>query len=132
VTVGPFAPAGSESGFLARGRETVPFMYSPDGKWWWNGSNWVPVAAPPVQALEPGSASHRFHGDTSCEQWMALILILVFGLGTLLMLAIAGLLFVNGQVVVALFTLGMGLFLVIPLAVGFWLAWRVLTKRAVS
>jgi hypothetical protein len=107
-------------------------MYSPDGNWWWNGSQWVPVSAPPLQTPEPGRASQRFYGDTSCEQWMALILIVVFGPGLLLMLGIAGLLLVNGQAAVALFIGGMGLFLVIPLAVGVWLAWRVLTKRAVS
>jgi hypothetical protein len=106
-------------------------MYSPDGNWWWNGSQWVPVAAPPAQRRWPVTNNmDRYRGD-SCSQWIALSLILVFGFGTLLMVGIAVVLLANSQVLVGLFTLGMGLFLVIPLAVGVWLAWHSF-KRPIS
>lgn len=26
---------------------SAPPQYSPDGRWWWNGQDWVPIAPPP-------------------------------------------------------------------------------------
>jgi len=31
-----------------------PPQYSPDGRWWWDGTRWIPVVPPPGSSQPPG------------------------------------------------------------------------------
>src|SRR5215831_462728 len=38
----------------------APVQFSPDGRWWWDGTRWVAVSAQPVPTVAPGSAGSAF------------------------------------------------------------------------
>jgi uncharacterized RDD family membrane protein YckC len=39
----------------------APPQYSPDGRWWWNGANWLP-APPPIDASLQATSGVRYAG----------------------------------------------------------------------
>ena len=112
-----------------------PQQYSADGKWWWNGSQWVPVAQPPPAPGRPWTDRWLAQPDppatNSCAQLLALIFTGFFGLGSLLLAGIGIWLLVaiSGNPAGGLFFLGMGAILIIPTVLGIWLTWRTFTNR---
>src|SRR5215472_761760 len=45
---------------------TAPPQFSPDGKWWWNGQEWVAAATPRLAPPKPGVC--RVCGATPAQQ----------------------------------------------------------------
>lgn len=40
----------------------APPQYSPDGRWWWNGANWLPAPPPPAGGSPQAAAGARYAG----------------------------------------------------------------------